>query len=165
MSHVPTPITATSFPQYQAVIRRLAALSIEGNATPHLKTIGSELGRQWPQIPLKARLTLPPRELQQLPIEVRPAALSGRSVDKTIGRMGLELGLTESCSGTIRRIEHSTRLQDKGSSALLAWQSRSTMNALAAIRPASTAEPAIDERQSRLLQHLCSVAASWALHR
>jgi hypothetical protein len=56
---------------------RLAALSGEGKATPHLKTIASELGRQWSQIPVKVLLTLPPRELQQLPIEVRPAALSG----------------------------------------------------------------------------------------
>jgi translocation and assembly module TamB len=56
---------------------RLAALSIEGKATPQLLTIASELSRQWREIPLKVQLTAPPRELQQLPVEVRPAALSG----------------------------------------------------------------------------------------
>ncbi|HEX3849737.1 MAG TPA: translocation/assembly module TamB domain-containing protein, partial [Polyangiaceae bacterium] len=56
---------------------RLAALSVEGKATPHLATIASELSRQWREIPLKVQLTVPPRELQQLPVEVRPAALSG----------------------------------------------------------------------------------------
>ncbi len=56
---------------------RLFALSVEGKATPHLATIASELGSQWQQLPLKVKLTVPPRELQQLPVEVRPAALSG----------------------------------------------------------------------------------------
>ena len=56
---------------------RLAALSVEGKATPRMATIGSELSQQWREIPLKVKLTVPPRELQQLPVEVRPAALSG----------------------------------------------------------------------------------------
>jgi translocation and assembly module TamB len=56
---------------------QLAALSVEGKVTPHLATIASELGSQWKQIPLSVRLTVPPRDLQKLPVEVRPAALSG----------------------------------------------------------------------------------------
>ena len=56
---------------------QLAALSVEGKATPQLATIASELRQQWREIPLKVRLSVPPRELQQLPVEVRPAALSG----------------------------------------------------------------------------------------
>ncbi len=56
---------------------RLFALTVEGKATPHLATIASELGSQWQQLPLKLKLTVPPRELQQLPVEVRPTALSG----------------------------------------------------------------------------------------
>ena len=56
---------------------RLAALSVAGRATPKLLTIASELSQQWREIPLKVELTVPPRELQQLPVEVRPAALSG----------------------------------------------------------------------------------------
>jgi hypothetical protein len=56
---------------------QLAALSASGKATPHMATIASELSQQWREIPLKVKLTVPPRELQQLPVEVRPAALSG----------------------------------------------------------------------------------------
>ncbi|MEO8905858.1 MAG: translocation/assembly module TamB domain-containing protein [Polyangiaceae bacterium] len=56
---------------------QLAALSVEGKATPHLATIADELVAQWRQIPLNLKLTVPPRELQQLPVEIRPAALSG----------------------------------------------------------------------------------------
>ncbi|MEO7037868.1 MAG: translocation/assembly module TamB domain-containing protein [Polyangiaceae bacterium] len=56
---------------------QLAALSVEGKATPHLATIADELAAQWREIPLNVKLTVPPRELQQLPVEIRPAALSG----------------------------------------------------------------------------------------
>jgi translocation and assembly module TamB len=56
---------------------RLAALSIEGKATPHMATVATELASQWKEIPLSVKLTFPPRDLQQLPAEVRPAALAG----------------------------------------------------------------------------------------
>ncbi|MEI9938932.1 MAG: translocation/assembly module TamB domain-containing protein [Pseudomonadota bacterium] len=56
---------------------RLLALSIEGKVTPRMTTVVSELSRQWREIPLRANLSLPPRDLQKLPVEVRPAALKG----------------------------------------------------------------------------------------
>lgn len=56
---------------------RLVALSVEGTATPRLATVVDELGSQWRQIPVRAKLSLPPRDLQDLPIDVRPAALKG----------------------------------------------------------------------------------------
>jgi translocation and assembly module TamB len=56
---------------------RLVALSIEGKVTPRLATVVSELSSQWREIPLRAKLSVPPRELQKLPVEVRPAALNG----------------------------------------------------------------------------------------
>ncbi|HKO49557.1 MAG TPA: translocation/assembly module TamB domain-containing protein [Polyangiaceae bacterium] len=60
----------------------LVALSIEGKATPRLATVITELSNQWREIPLRARLSLPARDLQKLPPEVRPAALKGvASVD------------------------------------------------------------------------------------
>jgi len=56
---------------------RLLALSVEGKATPRLATVVQELSAQWRQIPLRAKLSVPARDLQQLPVEVRPAALKG----------------------------------------------------------------------------------------
>ncbi|MEI9948563.1 MAG: translocation/assembly module TamB domain-containing protein [Pseudomonadota bacterium] len=56
---------------------RIVALSVEGKATPRLATVVSELSSQWREIPLSAKLSLPPRDLQKLPVEVRPAALKG----------------------------------------------------------------------------------------
>lgn len=56
---------------------RLVALTVEGKATPRLATVVEELGSQWRQIPLRANLTVPPRDLQELPVEVRPPALKG----------------------------------------------------------------------------------------
>jgi translocation and assembly module TamB len=56
---------------------RLVALSVEGKATPHLATVASELQSQWQHIPVRAKLSMPPRELQKLPVEIRPAALGG----------------------------------------------------------------------------------------
>ena len=61
---------------------RLVALSVEGKATPRLATVVSELTSQWHEIPLRAKLSVPPRDLQKLPVEIRPPALSGvASVD------------------------------------------------------------------------------------
>jgi translocation and assembly module TamB len=56
---------------------RLVALSVEGKATPRLATVVSELSSQWREIPLTAKLSVPPRDLQKLPVEVRPAAVMG----------------------------------------------------------------------------------------
>jgi len=56
---------------------RLVALSVEGNATPRLATVASELSSQWRELPLRAKLRVPPRDLQKLPVEIRPAALKG----------------------------------------------------------------------------------------
>ncbi|HEY3256399.1 MAG TPA: translocation/assembly module TamB domain-containing protein, partial [Polyangiaceae bacterium] len=61
---------------------KLLALSVEGKATPRLATVVSELSSQWREIPLRAKLSLPARDLQTLPPEVRPPALKGiASVD------------------------------------------------------------------------------------
>jgi len=61
---------------------RLVALSVEAKVTPRLATVVSELGNHWREIPLRAKLSVPPRDLQDLPVEVRPAALQGiASVD------------------------------------------------------------------------------------
>jgi len=56
---------------------RLVALSVEGKATPRLATVVSELSSQWREIPLRAKLSVPQRDLQKLPVDVRPAALKG----------------------------------------------------------------------------------------
>jgi len=61
---------------------RLVALSVEAKATPKLATVVQELSSEWRHIPLRAKLSMPPRDLQDLPVEVRPAALKGiASVD------------------------------------------------------------------------------------
>ncbi len=72
------------------------ALSVEGKATPRLATVASELSSQWRSIPLRAKLSVPPRDLEKLPVEVRPAALKGvlsadLSYEGTFGAPTLEL--------------------------------------------------------------------------
>jgi len=56
---------------------RLVALSVEARATPPLATAVDELRSRWRQIPLRAKLSVPARDLEDLPVEVRPAALKG----------------------------------------------------------------------------------------
>ena len=56
---------------------RLVAFTVEGKVTPRFASVVSELSSHWREIPLRAKLSLPPRDLQQLPVEVRPAALKG----------------------------------------------------------------------------------------
>jgi autotransporter translocation and assembly factor TamB len=55
----------------------LASLSVEGRVAPPLASAVSEIARNWRQTPLSVRLTVPPRDIEQLPPEVRPAGLAG----------------------------------------------------------------------------------------
>ena len=89
---------------------KLLALSIAGKVTPHLSTAVSELSRQWRELPLHLKLSVPPRDLQKLPVEVRPAALAGvasaeLSYDGTLSAPVLEF------SG---KIDHFRQDDDKG---------------------------------------------------
>ena len=97
---------------------RLVALSVEGKVTPRLATVASELSSHWRQIPLRAKLSLPPRDLEKLPVEVRPAALKGvasadLSYDGTLDAPTLEL------SG---KVAHFRQSDDKGARLDLAFQ-------------------------------------------
>ena len=55
----------------------LGSLSVEGKAAPPLASAATVLARDWRQIPVSVRLTVPPRALEKLPVDVRPAGLSG----------------------------------------------------------------------------------------
>jgi len=55
----------------------LGSLSVAGNAAPRLASAAAELAKTWQQIPLHVRFTMPPRALEKLPVEVRPAGLNG----------------------------------------------------------------------------------------
>ena len=56
---------------------RLVAVSVEGKATPRLATAAAELAQEWRELPLDVKVSVPPRDLQKLPVELRPAGLSG----------------------------------------------------------------------------------------
>jgi autotransporter translocation and assembly factor TamB len=68
-----TELAASVSDEYGA----LGSLSIDGKAAPPLASAATELARDWRKIPLSVRLVVPPRGLQKLPVEVRPAGLSG----------------------------------------------------------------------------------------
>lgn len=55
----------------------LGSASVEANIKPKLATAATELAHNWQNIPLKVRTAVPPREIEQLPVEIRPAGLSG----------------------------------------------------------------------------------------
>lgn len=83
---------------------RLIALSVEGKAAPKMATVVDELRSRWRQIPLRAKLSVPPRDLQDLPVEVRPAALKGiasleLSYDGTLSAPTVDL------SGQVRQFQ------------------------------------------------------------
>jgi translocation and assembly module TamB len=56
---------------------KLVALGLEAKVTSPLASVLRELGSQWRELPLHAVVSIPRRDLQQLPVELRPAALSG----------------------------------------------------------------------------------------
>ena len=89
---------------------RLLALSVEGRATPRLATVVSELSSQWREIPLRAKLSVPPRDLQKLPVEVRPAALKG-VISADLSYEGTFSAPTLAVSG---KIDHFQQADDKG---------------------------------------------------
>ncbi len=68
-----TELAASVTDEYGA----LGALSIDAKAAPRLATAAAELVRHWREVPINAKLTVTRRDLEQLPIQVRPAGLSG----------------------------------------------------------------------------------------
>ena len=97
---------------------KLVALSVEGKATPRIATVVSELSSQWRQLPLSVKLSVPPRELEQLPVEVRPVGLSGLvsadfSYDGTLSAPDFKL------SG---KVEKFRQTEDSRGGIDLAWQ-------------------------------------------
>jgi translocation and assembly module TamB len=97
---------------------RLVALTVEANATPRLATVVSELGSRWREIPLRAKLSVPPRDLQKLPVEVRPAALKGiASAD--LSYEGTLSAPTVEVTGKVERFQQS---DEKGAKLDLALQ-------------------------------------------
>jgi len=119
LSHAETGETALAASISDA-LGRLVALSVEGKVTPGLATVASELAGRWRQIPLRVQLSIPPREIEQLPVEVRPAALKGvasgmLSYEGTFSAPKLEL------VGKVDRFQQS---DDKGKKFDLAFQGR-----------------------------------------
>jgi len=97
---------------------KLVALSVEAKVTPRLATVVSELSTQWRELPLNVKLTVPPRDLETLPVEVRPAASSGivsaqLSYEGTLSAPVVEL------SGKVDRFRQS---DDKGTALDLAFE-------------------------------------------
>jgi len=97
---------------------KLVALSIEGRATPRLATVVSELSSQWREIPLRAKLSVPPRDLQKLPVEVRPPSLKG-VVSAALSYEGTFSAPTLEVTGKIARFQQS---DEKGAKLDLALQ-------------------------------------------
>jgi len=97
---------------------RLVALSVEGKATPGLTSVASELADRWRQIPLRVQLSVPPRELDKLPVEVRPAALKGVA-SGTLSYEGTFSAPKLALAGKIERFQQS---DDKGKKLDLAFQ-------------------------------------------
>lgn len=56
---------------------KLVSVSVEGRINAALTTVGAELAKRWREIPLDVKVTVPPRKLQQLPLELRPEGLNG----------------------------------------------------------------------------------------
>ncbi|HEX3773178.1 MAG TPA: translocation/assembly module TamB domain-containing protein [Polyangiaceae bacterium] len=68
-----TELAASLSDEYGA----LGSISVEANVAPRLANAVRELTQNWQTIPLKVQASMPRRALEKLPIEVRPAGLSG----------------------------------------------------------------------------------------
>ncbi|HET7541452.1 MAG TPA: translocation/assembly module TamB domain-containing protein [Polyangiaceae bacterium] len=124
---------------------RLVALSVETQVTPQLATVASELESKWQRIPVRLKLSVPPRELQKLPVEIRPAALEGiasaeLSYEGTPSAPKLEL------SGKVASFQQT---DEKGKKLDLSWQggyhgTRGTLSARATASGTDVAKADID---------------------
>jgi len=97
---------------------KLVALSVEARVKPRLATVVSELSSQWMQTPLRVNLTVPPRDIQKLPVELRPAALSGVA-SAQLSYEGTLSAPVVAMSGKVERFRQS---DDKGAALDLAFQ-------------------------------------------
>jgi len=101
---------------------QLGSASIQANIHPKLSTAARELAQNWRNIPLKVRTAMPPREIEQLPVEIRPAGLSGLAS----GEISYDGVITHPDLKITGRIAHFHQSERRRRSLDLAWEAAYT---------------------------------------
>ncbi|HEY4104936.1 MAG TPA: translocation/assembly module TamB domain-containing protein [Polyangiaceae bacterium] len=96
----------------------LGSISIEAKVAPRLANAARELEQNWQTIPLKVHASMPRRDIEKLPVEVRPAGLSGVAS----GELSYEGVITQPDLKFSGKVEHFRQSEARTRGLDLAWE-------------------------------------------